>query len=226
MVERLRQSPVCSDALSQIEHERAQCAIHQRRVDEVTSSCQRRCDIRILSVNPLFQVEALLHAAQHGMTALKELARCRCSSCGGDPSKHSFARSDENPCISHRCVLSSPDSKRSEALASQLHAAHARERAIAAELKQMQQSLAELQQKQQDSEFPDENAESRGKRQHVRLRLQRVARDVGDLNLLLKKLSEGKNVPVTLLVQDKRHSSEADVSDADEEVCVTVALSH
>jgi hypothetical protein len=27
----------------------------------------------------MLQVEALLHAAQHGMTALKELARCSCS---------------------------------------------------------------------------------------------------------------------------------------------------
>ena len=62
--------------------------------------------------------------------------------------------------------------------------------------------------------------ESQGKRQRVRLRLQRVSRDVGDLNLLLKHLSEGKNVPMALLVQDKRRSAEADVSEADEEVCV------
>ncbi len=116
------------------------------------------------------------------------------------------------------CVHSSPDSKRSEALASQLHAAHARERALAAEAQQLQHTLTELQQKQQEPEFPSEDADLQGKRQRVRLRLQRVCRDVGDLNLLLKNLSEGKNVPMALLVQDKRHSSEADASDADEEV--------
>lgn len=131
-----------------------------------------------------------------------------------------------NSCISHLCVLSSPDSKRSEALASQLHAAQARERALAAELKQLQQTVIELQQKQQEPEFPDEDVDREGKRQRVRLRLQRVARDVGDLNLLLKNLSEGKNVPMALLVQDKRHSSEADISDADEEVRARFTLSH
>jgi hypothetical protein len=115
-------------------------------------------------------------------------------------------------------VHSSPDSKRSEALASQLHAAQARERALAAELQQLQHTLTQLQQKQHEAEFPNEDADLQGKRQRVRLRLQRVCRDVGDLNLLLKNLSEGKNVPMALLVQDKRHSSEADVTDADEEV--------
>jgi hypothetical protein len=101
---------------------------------------------------------------------------------------------------------------------SQLHASQARERALAEELQQLQRILTELQQKQHEPEIPGQDADSQGKRQRVRLRLQRVCRDVSDLNLLLKNLSEGKNVPMALLVQDNRHSSEADISDADEEV--------
>jgi hypothetical protein len=114
-----------------------------------------------------------------------------------------------------------------------LQAAQARERALSAELKQLQQTLAEQQeqhqhqqqqqqqqhhQQQQQPEFPGEEADSQGQRQRVRLRLQRVARDVSDLNLLLKNLSEGKNVPMALLVQDKRHLAGAALSNADEEV--------
>jgi hypothetical protein len=76
----------------------------------------------------------------------------------------------------------------------------------------------DLQQKQEEPKHPDADADAQGKRRRVRQRLHCVARDVGDLNLLLKNLSEGKNVPMALLVQDKRLSSEADVSDADEEV--------
>jgi hypothetical protein len=87
----------------------------------------------------------------------------------------------------------------------------------------MQQALAQQQQQQQQQqhqapEFPGEEAEVQGGRQRVRLRLQRVARDVSDLNLLLKNLSEGKNVPMSLLVQDKRQLSDAALSDVDEEV--------
>ncbi len=112
----------------------------------------------------------------------------------------------------------SPDSKRSEALASQLQAAHARERTMSEELKQLQKIFAEMQQKQEARIICDDDADLRGKRQRVRQRLQRVTHDVSDLNLLLKNLSEGKNVPMALLVQDKRHSLEHDASDADEEV--------
>jgi hypothetical protein len=89
---------------------------------------------------------------------------------------------------------------------------------LSAELKQLQQTLMELQQKPRELVVPDENLDLQGKKQRVRQRLQRVTRDVSDLNLLLKNLSEGKNVPMALLVQDKRHSSEADVLEADEEV--------
>jgi hypothetical protein len=67
-------------------------------------------------------------------------------------------------------VHSSPDSKRSEALASQLHAAQARERALAAELQQLQHTLTQLQQKQHESEFPNEDADLQGKRQRVQCR--------------------------------------------------------
>jgi hypothetical protein len=91
---------------------------------------------------------------------------------------------------------------------------------MAAELKQLQQIFAEMQQKQREPVISDADADLQGKRQRVRVRLQRVTRDVSDLNLLLKNLSEGKNVPMALLVQDKRHSSEHDASDADEEVNV------
>jgi hypothetical protein len=126
--------------------------------------------------------------------------------------------------LASHATPSSPDSKRSEALASQLQAAQARERTMAAELKQLQQTFAELQQKQQESVISEADPDLQGKRQRVRVRLQRVTRDVSDLNLLLKNLSEGKNVPMALLVQDKRHSSEHDASDADEEVNVHHAM--
>ncbi len=115
-------------------------------------------------------------------------------------------------------MLSSPDSKRSEALASQLQAAQARERATSAELKQLQQTLMELQRQQLEPKVPDEDSDLQGKRQRVRRRLQRVTRDVSDLNLLLKNLSDGESVPMALLVQDKSHVLDADLSEADEEV--------
>jgi hypothetical protein len=45
-------SLLSSDALSQIEHERSQCAMYQRRVDEVISSFEVR---RTLSLQHLIQ---------------------------------------------------------------------------------------------------------------------------------------------------------------------------
>ena len=76
----------------------------------------------------------------------------------------------------------------------------------------------ELQKQQLEPKFPDEDSDLQGKRQRVRRRLQRVTRDVSDLNLLLKNLSDGESVPMALLVQDKRHVLDADLSEADEEV--------
>jgi hypothetical protein len=83
---------------------------------------------------------------------------------------------------------------------------------------QLQQEFNQLQQQQKEHTLRDENNDIQEKRQRIRLRLTRVTRDVSDLNILLKNLSEGKNVPMALLVQDKRQISEAEVSGVDEEV--------